>query len=158
MQTDLGSRDLVFRRITRDIRRTIQDLAGAGPDYTVIPVQGSGTFAIEAALTTFLRPTDKVLVCVNGVYGELAVKILRRHGLDHAVISGPITRPVPVREVEARLDADPAITHLYFVHCETTSGLLNPLARLVDLARRRGVATIVDSMSALGAIEVDARA
>ena len=68
MQTDLGSRDGVFRQITQDIRRMIQTLAGAGPDYTVIPVQGSGTFAIEAALTSFLKPSDKVLVCVNGVY------------------------------------------------------------------------------------------
>ena len=81
MQTDLGSRDGVFRQITQDIRRMIQTVAGAGPDYTVIPVQGSGTFAIEAALTTFLKPDDKVLVCVNGVYGELVLKILARHGL-----------------------------------------------------------------------------
>ena len=157
MQTDIGSRDLLFRQITEEIRRSIRELAGAGPDYTVIPVQGSGTFAIEAALTTFLKPTDRVLVCVNGVYGELAVKILRRHALDHAVITRPITEPVPVDEVEARLAADPGITHLYFVHCETTSGLLNPFRRLVDVARRRGVRTIVDSMSAFGAIEVDAR-
>src|SRR3954451_15885837 len=86
MQTDIGSRDLLFRQITEEIRRSIRELAGAGPSYTVIPVQGSGTFAIEAALTTFLKATDRVLVCVNGVYGELAVKILRRHALDHAVI------------------------------------------------------------------------
>ncbi len=158
MQTDLGSRDSLFRQITQDIRLSIQELAGAGPDYSVVLVQGSGTFAIEAALTTFLKPADKVLVCVNGVYGELAVRILRRHGLDHEVVSRPITRPVPVDEVEARLAADPGITHLYFVHCETTSGILNPLRRLVDAARRRGVATIVDSMSAFGAIDVDARA
>ena len=122
----------------------IQTVAGAGPDYTVIPVQGSGTFAIEAALTTFLKPDDKVLVCVNGVYGELVLKILARHGLGYAVVRRPVGEPIPVDEVEARLRADPSITHLYFVHLETTSGILNPLQQLTALAHRRGVVTMVE--------------
>ena len=158
MQRDLGSRDLAFRHVTRDIRQWIQELAGAGPDHTVVPMQGSGTFAIEAALTTFVKERDKVLVCANGVYGETAAKILRRHRLPHAVLSRPISEPVSVAEAEAALGADPGITHLYFVHCETTSGILNPLPDLLALARRRGVASVVDSMSAFGAVEVDARA
>ncbi|MBL6454749.1 2-aminoethylphosphonate--pyruvate transaminase [Belnapia sp. T6] len=156
MQTDLGSRDVAFRRVTQDIRQWVQDVAHAAPEYSTILMQGSGTFAIEAALTTFLKDTDRVLVCANGVYGETAAKILRRHRLDHAVITRPITEPVSVAEVEARLAADRRITHLYFVHCETTSGILNPLPELLSLARRRGVTSIVDSMSAFGAIEVDA--
>src|SRR3954452_24737326 len=106
MQTDIGSRDLLFRQITEEIRRSIRELAGAGPDYAVIPVQGSGTFAIEAALTTFLKPTDRVLVCVNGVYGELVLKILARHCLGYAVVRRPVGEPIPVDEVEARLRAD----------------------------------------------------
>ncbi len=158
MQRDLGSRDLAFRQVTRDIRQWIQELAGAGPDHTVVPMQGSGTFVIEAVLTTFVKEGDKVLVCANGVYGETAAKILRRHRLPHAVLSRPITEPVSVAEAEAALAADPGITHLYFVHCETTSGILNPLQELLALARRRGVASIVDSMSAFGAVGVDARA
>ncbi len=158
MQLDLGSRDLAFRQVTADIRRWIAEVANAGPDYSVVPVQGSGTFAIEAALTTFVKDTDKVLICANGVYGETAAKIMKRHRLAHAVLSRPVTEPVPVAEAEAMLAADPAITHLYFVHCETTSGILNPMEELLALARRRGVASIVDSMSAFGAIAVDARA
>src|ERR1700712_2895642 len=71
MQFDLGSRDHAFREVTRDIRRMILELAGADRFHSVIPVQGSGTFAIEAVLTTFIKPADKVLVCVNGIYGEL---------------------------------------------------------------------------------------
>ncbi|SDB63289.1 2-aminoethylphosphonate--pyruvate transaminase [Belnapia rosea] len=156
MQSDLGSRDSAFRQVTRDIRHWIQDLAHAGPDYTTILMQGSGTFAIEAALTTFLKDTDKVLVCANGVYGETAAKILRRHRLGHEVLTRPITEPVSVEQVAARLAANPQITHLYVVHCETTSGILNPLPELLALARSRGITSIVDSMSAFGAIEVDA--
>ncbi len=92
MQRDLGSRDLSFRHVTRD---WIQALAGARPEHTVVPVQGSGTFAIEAALTTFVKElttfvkeSDQVLVCANGVYGETAAKILRRHRLPHAALLG----------------------------------------------------------------------
>src|SRR4051812_16814316 len=157
MQSDLGSRDFAFRQVTRDIRRAIQDLAGAGPDYTTVLMQGSGTFAIEAVLSTLVKDTDKVLVCANGVYGETAAKILRRHKLPHVMLAYPIDVPVSVQAAEALLQGDPSITHLYVVHCETTSGILNPVEELLALARRRGVTSIVDSMSAFGAIEVDAR-
>ena len=157
MQSDLGSRDLAFRQVTRDIRQVIQDFAGAGPDYTTVLMQGSGTFAIEAVLSTLIKDTDKVLVCANGVYGETAAKILRRHKLPHVVLAYPIDAPVSVAAAEAMLQGDSAITHLYVVHCETTSGILNPMEELLALARRRGVTSIVDSMSAFGAIEVNAR-
>lgn len=157
MQSDLGSRDLTFRQITCDIRNWIRDFAAAGSGYSVVPVQGSGTFAIEGVLSTFVRNRDKVLVCVNGVYGETAAKILRRHRIRHATLSWPIIQPVDVAKVEAALEADRDITHLYFVHCETTSGILNPLPQLLSLARRRGIISIVDAMSAFGAMEIDAR-
>src|SRR3954453_11195407 len=156
MQVDLGSRDSSFDIVTSSIRSTIHKLAGGDPEYTVIPLQGSGTFAIEGALTTFIGPNDKVLVCVNGIYGELAIKILQRHGLAHSALSAPITKPVSVEAVKQRLDNDPSITHLYFAHCETTSGILNPFSELVHCARQCGVMTIVDAMSAFGAIEIDA--
>src|SRR3978361_2328502 len=117
MQIDLGSRDFAFDSVTSSIRATIHILAGRDPEYTVIPLQGSGTFAIEGALTTFVGPTDKVLVCVNGIYGELAIKILQRHGLAHVALTAPITSPVSVEAVKEQLDHDPSITHLYFASC-----------------------------------------
>jgi 2-aminoethylphosphonate-pyruvate transaminase len=158
MQQDLGSRDHAFRQVTSDIRHWILDLAGAGDESSVIPMQGSGTFAIEAALTTFVGERDKVLVCANGIYGETAAKILRRHRLPHTVLTQSVTEPIRPNAVERRLRADPGFTHLYFVHCETTSGILNPMPELLALARRRGLISMVDSMSAFGALEVDARA
>src|SRR3954470_23412940 len=158
MQSDLGSRDMTFRQITHEIRTWIQEIAGAGPEYSVVPVQGSGTFAIEGVLTTFIKDSDKVLVCANGIYGETAAKILQRHMIPHQVLCWPINRTVDVAEVDATLQANPDITHLYFVHCETTSGIENPMRDLLALARRRGVVGIVDAMSSFGALEINARA
>ena len=100
---------MTFRQITHDIRTSIQD-CNAGTDDSVIPIQGSGTFAIEGVLTTFIKDSEKVLVCANGVYGETAAKILHRHMIRHKVLSWPINKAVDVAEVEATLEANPDIT------------------------------------------------
>lgn len=157
MLYDIGSRDKAFKRITQEIRDRILLIAQAGNSHTVIPMQGSGTFAVEAALTTFIGRKDKALVCVNGQYGERILTILRRNGLSYETLLGPVTEQPDVTLVAERLSADPTITHLCFVHCETTTGILNPFRALIDVARQNGVVTIVDSMSAFGAIPVNAQ-
>lgn len=157
MLYDVGSRDSYFKNVTREIREGILDIAGGRGTHSVVPLQGSGTFAIEAVLSTFVGAEDKALVLVNGIYGERIAAILRRRGIACEVIADPVTRQPDVGRVAARLDADRAITHLCFVHCETTSGILNPHRELVACARARGVVTVVDSMSAFGAIPVNAR-
>lgn len=157
MLFDVGSRDAYFKDITQEIRAWILALAGGVGSHAVIPIQGSGTFAVEAALTTFIGPQDKALVLINGLYGERIATILRRNGLACEAMVIPVTQPPDVEQVAARLDADPSITHLCFVHCETTSGILNPFRALIRCARARGVITVVDSMSAFGAIPVNAQ-
>lgn len=156
MMIDLGSRDAVFRAITREVREDILWVAGATNTHTVIPIQGSGTFAMEAALIAFLTSSSKALVCVNGIYGERICAILARHGLAHLTLPTSATRIPDVARVAELLEADPQITHLCFVHCETTTGILNPFSELLRCAREHGVVTIVDSMSAFGAVEIDA--
>ena len=157
MLFDIGSRDAAFRRITQDIREQILAIVHGQDSHTVIPIQGSGTFAVEAALTTFVGSRDKVLVCVNGQYGDRILTILKRHDLAFEAVVCPVTRVPDLERVADRLRADPSFTHLCFVHCETTTGILNPMRALIDLARERGVVTIIDSMSAFGGIEIDAR-
>jgi 2-aminoethylphosphonate-pyruvate transaminase len=156
MLIDLGSRDSVFRAITREVREDILWVAGAKDTHTVIPIQGSGTFALEAALIAFMSSSSKALVCVNGIYGERICAILARHGLAHLVLPTPATQIPDVARVAEHLEADPRITHLCFVHCETTTGILNPFRELLRCARERGVMTIVDSMSAFGAVDINA--
>lgn len=157
MLLDVGSRDGAFKAVTREVRAGLLVLAGGTGSHAAIPIQGSGTFAVEAALATFVAAGDKPLVLVNGLYGERIAAILRRRGQAFEMMADPVTRTPDPEAVAARLDRDPSITHLCFVHCETTSGILNPYRALLAVARARGVVTIVDSMSAFGAIPVDAR-
>ena len=156
MRHDLGSRDIAFREVTRKIRAGLAEIAGCGDDHAVVPIQGSGTFAIEAALATFVGRRHHVLVCTNGMYGQLAEKILTVRGVAHTVLRSSFDAAIDTGRVDAVLRNGHAFTHLYFVHCETTAGVVNPYRDLLDLARGRGIATIVDSMSAFGALDVDA--
>jgi 2-aminoethylphosphonate-pyruvate transaminase len=120
-------------------------------------VQGSGTFAVEAMITTFVPRTGKLLVVMNGAYGQRARKIAEIAGRAVATYETPEDTPPDFAALDALLAGDKAITHVFAVHCETTSGILNPIAELAALVARHGRRLLVDSMSAFGALEIDAR-
>lgn len=158
MLADWGSRDIEFRHLVADIRKRLLQLAGAGQGYECVLMQGSGTFAIEAALGSF-APTDKqklkTLVVVNGAYGERCVKILDRLGRPQISLDvGDSQTPSP-EAVGERIDFDPQIATVFVVHCETTSGIVNPLPELAAAVKSRGKLLIVDAMSSFGAIPLD---
>ena len=157
MVHDWGSRDAGFIAINKMVLEKIVELAGAEGTHVTVPVQGSGTFAVEAMITTFVPKSGKLLVLINGAYGQRARKIAEIAGRAVVVHETPEDRPPDLAVLDELLSSDTAITHVFAVHCETTSGILNPLedvARLVAGHRRR---LLVDSMSAFGALEIDAR-
>jgi 2-aminoethylphosphonate-pyruvate transaminase len=157
MVHDWGSRDAAFVRINREVHEAIVETAGGQGTHVAVGVQGSGTFAVEAMLTSFVPRDGKALVLINGAYGQRARRILAVAGRAHVAREWPEDRPVDPAEVAAALAADPAITHVFVVHCETTSGVLNPVAELAELVARAGRRLLVDSMSAFGALPIDAR-
>ncbi|MGE3830630.1 MAG: 2-aminoethylphosphonate--pyruvate transaminase [Parvibaculaceae bacterium] len=156
MLADYGSRDLEFRAIVKDIRRSLIRMAGCGPSYECVIMQGSGTFAIEAALGSFFpAKRQKTLVVMNGAYGERAAKILERIGRPVVTIDkGDSAAPSP-DEVAAALEADRNISHVFVVHCETTSGITNPIEAIAKSAKSRNRIVMVDAMSSFGAIPID---
>jgi 2-aminoethylphosphonate-pyruvate transaminase len=158
MVHDWGSRDQGFIAINKMVLEKIVELAGAQGTHVTVPVQGSGTFAVEAMITSFVPKTGKLLVVINGAYGQRARKIAEIAGRAVATYETPEDTPPDLAKLEAMLVADPAITHVFAVHCETTSGILNPIADLAALVKKQGRRLLVDSMSAFGAIEIDARA
>jgi 2-aminoethylphosphonate-pyruvate transaminase len=153
---DWGSRDATFININQSVLSRLVSLINGGDDFVTVPMQGSGTFAVEAMLTTLVPKNGKVLLVINGAYGHRAKKICDIAGRATAVYETPEDTPPDLVAIEALLNSDPAVTHIFAVHCETTSGILNPIARLADLAQRHRKSFLVDAMSAFGAIALDA--
>ena len=156
MMADWGSRDVEFRNVVADIRQGLLWLAGCDETFECVIMQGSGTFAIEAALGCFC-PVEgaKTLVVANGAYGDRAANILKRIGRPVVKIDKGDSSAVTVEDVVARLDADPAISHVWAVHCETTSGIVNPIHDMAEALKARRKVFMVDAMSSFGALPLD---
>jgi len=154
MLHDWGSRDSAFIAMTARVRRRLVEIAGGG-DLVAVPLQGSGTFVVEAALGTFVPRTGKVLILVNGAYGTRMARICQVMGRAHATLETPEDVPPAPAAVDSALAADPAITHVAVVHCETTSGILNPVCGVAEVVAARGRRLLLDAMSAFGALPVD---
>ena len=156
MLADWGSRDIEFRRVVSEIRQGLLALAGADDSYECVIMQGSGTFAIEAALGSFCPKAEtKTLVIANGAYGDRAAAILKRLGRPVTKIDKGDSAAPSAEETAAALDADPSISHVWVIHCETTSGIVNPIAEIAHAAKARGKVVMVDAMSSFGALALD---
>ena len=158
MLHDWGSRDAAFIRINAEMRTRITDAAGGAGTHTTVPMQGSGTFAVESMIGTFVPRNGKLLILVNGAYGKRAARICDYAGRTHVVLETPEDTPPDLGKLDATLKSDASITHVLIVHCETTSGILNPVAEIAQMVKRHGRRLLVDSMSAFGALPIDARA
>lgn len=156
LMADWGSRDVEFRQVVREIREELLKLAGCDHSYECVLMQGSGTFAIEAALGS-LTPAKrkKTLVLANGAYGERAAQILEKLGRNHVKISKSDTTLLSAKHVTKPLEDDLAISHVWVVHCETTSGIVNPLSVLAKEAKDRDCVFMVDAMSSFGALDIN---
>ena len=153
---DWGSRDTEFRQVVHEIRSELLRLAGCDDTYECVIMQGSGTFAIEAALGCFAPSKRfKTMVVANGAYGERAAQILGRIGRNHVLVSkSDVTQLTPSHFTD-KLDEDRNISHIWLIHCETTSGIVNPLGDLARAAKQRGKIFMVDAMSSFGGMHID---
>jgi 2-aminoethylphosphonate-pyruvate transaminase len=153
---DLGSWDDEFRRITGEVRAGLMSVLGAlERDFVCVPMQGSGTFAVEAAVRTLVPPGGGLVVPVNGAYCERLAQVARRAGRDVEVVPFPWDQPADPATVAAVLERLPdRFHHVGVVHCETSTGMLNPLAALADAVHAAGREVIVDAMSTFGALDV----
>lgn len=158
MQRDWGSRDPEFVALSAAVCRALAAIANAGDELACVPLQGSGTFAVEAALATLVPRGGHVLVLHNGSYGARLVEICRRLGRACTAHASSELEPLAPAALEAALARDPTITHVALVHVETGAGVANPLAELAAVSRAHGRRVIVDAMSSFGALPIDARA
>jgi 2-aminoethylphosphonate-pyruvate transaminase len=157
MVHDWGSRDDGFIAINRAVLARLPELIRGEDDFVTVPMQGSGTFAVEAMLTTFVPLEGEVLVLINGAYGQRAKRILDIARRARVVHETPEDTPPNLAEVERILAQSRSITHVFAVQCETTSGIINPIEAIAEIAERHGKRLLIDAMSAFGALPLDAR-
>jgi 2-aminoethylphosphonate-pyruvate transaminase len=155
MQADWGSRDAAFIALTAELRHRLVDIANGRASHVAVPLQGSGTFILEAAVGTLVGKDHKLLVLINGAYGRRLAAIGRRLGLAVETLDHRDNRPVDVDRLAAALAADPAITHVSLVHVETTTGLLNPLDAVAQTVKDAGRLLLLDAMASFGALPLD---
>lgn len=157
MLHDLGSRDEAFLHVVRDIREQLLTLGGVSQEkgYEAIPMQGSGTCGIEATIGSAVHRSGKLLVIINGAYGERMLKIAQRLNIETESIRGAENEVPDTQLVHDTLQDDSSITDVALVHCETSSGILNPVAEIGAIAHEFGRTFIVDAMSSYGGIPLD---
>ena len=156
MLQDVGSRDFDFIDLVKEIRSRLLEIGGVGDDgYEAIIMQGSGTFTLEAVVSSSVPPVGKLLVIINGAYGRRIAQIAKIHNIQTTTLEFPENRVPDLVQIEKALETDAAITNVAVIHCETTTGLMNPvqdIGRIVQGFSRR---LLVDAMSSFGAVPVD---
>ena len=157
MLRDWGSWDAEFNAVTAHVRDKLADIIHGRETHTCVPLQGSGTFAIEAAFNTLVPRNGHVLVLINGAYGKRMAKLIEMMGRRVTAFETPDDVPTTADDVDRLLAKDATITHVGLIHCETSTGIENPLAAIADVVARHGRSLIVDAMSSFGALPVDAR-
>jgi 2-aminoethylphosphonate-pyruvate transaminase len=145
-----------YNQIVEQIRQKLLQLASASDNYTTVLMQGSGTFCVESVITTAVPINGKLLVLANGAYGLRIAKIAERIGIKHTVIDKGEVTPLSPNRIEQVLVEDQEFTHVALVHCETTTGMLNPIKKIGDIVKKYGKEYIVDAMSSFGGIPFDA--
>jgi 2-aminoethylphosphonate-pyruvate transaminase len=158
MLRDWGSWDTSFNAVTARVRARLIAIVNGEATHVCVPMQGSGTFSVEAAVNTLVPHNGHLLVLINGAYGKRLARLTEMMGRELSVFETAEDMPITAADVARKLDADPSITHVALIHCETSTGILNPLAEIAEAVAQRGRRLIVDAMSSFGAIPIDAKA
>ena len=157
MLKDWGSWDSDFIAITARVRQSLLDIVHGHDSHVVVPLQGSGTFSVEAAVATVVPRDGHVLVLDNGAYCKRAAKLTHLMGRRTTVVPFAEDAAVSPEVLQKHLQSDTSITHVVLIHCETGAGVLNPLQAVADVCHAHGKGLIVDAMSSFAALEIDAR-
>jgi 2-aminoethylphosphonate-pyruvate transaminase len=160
MLHDAGSWHFEFNELVRDVRQKLLVLAGltSADGYEVVLMQGSGSFGVESVVGSVIPSQGRLLVIANGAYGERIAQMAACLKIQHDVLRFPEDKPADPAQIDRALAEDASLTHVAVVHCETTTGLLNPVEAIGRCAQQRQRAFIVDAMSSFGALPLDLKA
>ncbi|MFA9419104.1 MAG: 2-aminoethylphosphonate--pyruvate transaminase [Gammaproteobacteria bacterium] len=156
MLHDYGSRDSSFIEINAHILDRLVDIVNGADTHVCVPLQGSGTFVVEAMIGCFVPADGKLLILINGAYGHRIAKICDYYQRDYLIQESPEDVPIDTRELDETLAKNPDISHVAMVYCETTTGILNPIREISETVARHQRGLLIDAMSAFGALPLDA--
>ena len=157
MLRDWGSWDAAFNAVTAQMCAKLIDIVHAAYTHVCVPMQGSGTFSVEAAVNTLVPRDGHMLVLINGAYGKRFARLTTMMGRKVTTFETADDVPTTGDDVDRLLTKDPSITHVGLIHCETSTGIENPLRAIAAVVARHGKSLIVDAMSSFGALPIDAR-
>lgn len=158
MDFDYCTWDDDYKKITQSFRHSLLDLAQVTDDqYTAVPIQGSGTYGVESVISSTISDDDKLLIAINGAYGKRISEMADIYGIDHVDLVVDEREPITLELVKEYLQEYPDITHFAMIHCETTTGILNPIEDIIPYVKKQGITTIVDAMSSFGGIPVNVK-
>lgn len=143
------------KEIVEVIRHKLVKLATQSTHYTSVLMQGSGTATVEATIGSVINKQGKLLVIDNGVYGARMAEIAKYLDIACHTLHCDETSLPDLQQLDNILANDRQITHVAMVHCETTTGMLNPLDAFCKIAKKHNKIIIVDAMSSFGGIEMD---
>ena len=157
MLHDWGSRDSKFIDLNHSIRESLINLIDGQNLYQCVPMQGSGTFAVESMISSLTSKNSKILILINGAYGERMKKMcsyLNRECINYTVAEHETHN---INEIEKIIDSHNNLTHVFAVYCETTSGILNPIEDIANLVAKKNLSFFIDAMSAFGALPISSK-
>ncbi len=157
MLRDWGSWDVEFNNVTASVRRSLLKIVHGEGSHVVVPLQGSGTFSVEAAVATLVPTNGHILVLDNGAYCKRAARLSTLMGRRCTLMPFADDEAVSPTALRDELTADSSITHVVLIHCETGAGVLNPMQAVADVCAEFNTGLIVDAMSSFAALEIDAR-
>jgi len=156
VREDLCHREPEFAALMLDVKnRLVRVYPDAQARFDAVTLTGSGTCAVEAMLASFAPFSGATLVVANGVYGRRMASMIALQGKPLDLVESDWLAPVNLEEVDRRLAANPAITHVAAVHNETTTGRLNDIAGLGRLCGRHGRSLLLDAVSSFGGERID---
>jgi 2-aminoethylphosphonate-pyruvate transaminase len=157
MLHDYGSRDNTFIELNANMLESLINIVNGQGTHVSVPLQGSGSFVVEAMIGNFVPADGKVLILINGAYGHRIAKMCDYYKRDYIVQESAEDVPVDTVQLDKTLSADADITHVVVVYCETTSGILNPLKEVSEVVANHKRGLLIDAMSAFGALPLDAK-
>ena len=152
---DICHRDEDYSGVVRRLQQKLRPVFGASPEHEMLLVTGSGTAAMEMAISSVVPPGKKILIIENGAFGERLAEIAQLHHLDHVRLAFPWGTLPDLAAVEAALASDPDIVVVAMIHHETSVGVVNPVGAIGRVCRVRGVTLVVDAVSSLGVEDLD---